>query len=730
MRAELNLFKLRDCRNIAGARRALEIYAAPTDTTSGLPTIGPGGQLTLPGAAAIPPTPYRYSALIERAKQLAQQAAQVEAALLSALEKRDAEAYQLLKARQDVRVARAGVRLQELRVREAESGIRLAELQRDRAQIQFDRYQSWIDEGESTYELEALFYMEEAFKNQHIAATLNFAAAATYGLLALEQAGAAAVFSSIPLQQQAAVSYGLGAIGSLAQGLSATSGGYSGLAAAASTRASILATRASYERHRQEWELARDLARQDIAIGDQQVRIAEDHVRVNEQERLIAELQTDNAERTVDFLAGKFTNVDLYDWMSDILAGVYRFLLQQATGMARLAAGQLAFERQEPAPPYIQDDYWEAPSDGATLEPGEGQGPDRRGLTGSARLLRDIVQLDQYAFETNRRKLQLTKVVSLAQFAPVEFQRFRESGVLNFSLPLELFDRDFPGHYLRLIRRVRLSMVALIPPTQGIKAAVTSTGISRVVVGGDVYQRIVLRREPESVALTSPLNASGIFELEPASPELNLPFEWSGVDMGWELRLPQAANLFDYRTIADVLMTLEYTALDSFDYRQQVQQALQSTLRAERPFSFRQELVDAWYDLHNPDQTAEPMTVRFTTTRDDFPPNLTNLRVQHLAFYIARAAEQEFELPITALRFTEGGTGGSVGGGGLTTDGLISTRRGNAGGWTAIQGKEPVGTWELVLPNTATVREHFAAGHITDLLLVITYSGRTPSWPA
>jgi hypothetical protein len=357
--------------------------------------------------------------------------------------------------------------------------------------------------------------MEEAFMNQHTAASLNFAAATVYGLLGIAQAGAAAALTYVPGAQERATSYGIGAIGSAAQVLSATSSAYSGLAAAASTRASVLATRASYERRRQEWELARDLARQDIAIGAQQIHVAENHVRVSEQERLIAELQTEQAERTVDFLAGKFTNVDLYDWMSDVLAGVYRFLLQQATGMARLAGGQLAFERQEPAPPYIQDDYWEAPADAAALERGEGQGPDRRGLTGSAHLLRDIVQLDQYSFETNRRKLQLTKVVSLAQFAPVEFQRFRESGVLNFSLPLELFDRDFPGHYLRLIRRVRLSMVALIPPTQSIKATLSSTGVSRVVVGGDVYQTIVLRREPESVALTSPLNASGLFDLEP-----------------------------------------------------------------------------------------------------------------------------------------------------------------------------------------------------------------------
>ena len=102
----------------------------------------------------------------------------------------------------------------------------------------------------------------------------------------------------------------------------------------------------------------------------------------------------EHAEATVQFLAGKFTSAELYEFMSEVLDGVYRFFLQQATAMAKLAENQLAFERQEPPQGVIQGDYYAAP-DGS---------PDRRGMTGSARLLADIVQLDQHAFLTDRRK--------------------------------------------------------------------------------------------------------------------------------------------------------------------------------------------------------------------------------------------------------------------------------------------------------------------------------------
>ena len=123
-------------------------------------------------------------------------------------------------------------------------------------------------------------------------------------------------------------------------GAAAVSGAGAAVAEGIATIASLYA---SFERRRQEWELARQLAHQDVAIGNQQIRVAQDRGRITGQERVIAQLDADNAEQTVEFLAGKFTNVDLYDWMAGVLEGVYRYFLQQATAMAQLAASQLGF---------------------------------------------------------------------------------------------------------------------------------------------------------------------------------------------------------------------------------------------------------------------------------------------------------------------------------------------------------------------------------------------------
>jgi len=709
MQVELNLYKIRTCRNIAGDERLLEPYAATTSSMRDLPAIG-GGQIVVPGTATLRPTPYRYVALIERAKQLVSMAQQIEAAFLSALEKRDAEFYNQLGARQGVALARAGVRLQDLRVREAEDGVTLAGLQRERALIQQSHFQGLLDEGLISSEIEATLFLIAS-------AVFSNSAAATFGIQAVID----------------------GIVATLTFGIFAKPGENAGqalsaLASAASTNASLLQTFASYERREQEWRLQRDLARQDVRIGNQQIRIAQDQVRVTGQERTIAQMQADHAEETANFLATKFTNVELYDWMSNILEGVYSFFLQQAAAMAQLAASQLAFERQEAPPPFIQADYWEAPlgADAGTLS--RENTPDRRGLTGSARLVQDIFQLDQYAFSTDRRKQQLTKTISLAQLAPSEFQRFRENGVMPFATPMTLFDQDFPGHYLRLIKRVRVSIIALIPPIAGIKATLSSSGLSRAIINANgIFEPTIVTRPPETISLTSPRDATGLFDLTSQSPELLLPFEGVGVDTAWELQLPKAANQFDYDTIADVLITIEYTALNNLDYRRQVISQLNRTFSADRPFSFRNQFADQWYDLNHPEQSTTPMVVEFSTERADFPPNLDQLIIEQVVFFFARKEGAAFEVTANLMFASQGG-GNALGGSATSIDGIISTRRSNASAWVPFTGRSPFGMWQLdltaKLSDGRTVTEAIQNEDIEDILFVITYSGQTPEWPA
>lgn len=709
LRYEASWFKLNNCMNLAGLQRELPAYAAPTDTYSGLPVAEIGGQAGVT-AATLVPTLYRYRTLIERARQLVAMAQQMEATYLSFLEKRDQEVYGILRARQDLGVARANVSLQDLRVTEAEHGKTLADRQFERAEAALTHYEELIAAGWSDGEKWAAGILIAAATVQSIAAIA--------GIIAGGFAGSTA---SNPVTIAAGAVAGA-TVGALADA--------QGAGAALATTSSIFAMFASFERREQEWNFQKDLAEIDQDIAKAQQTLAQDRHDITLQERRIAQLGAENASDVVTFLNAKFTNAELYAWMGGIVGDIYAYLLQEATTIARLAQRQLAFERQEPELAVVLDDYWTYTDAGAILRGGSAT-TDRRGMTGSARLLQDITRLDQEAFLTDRRKLQLSKTFSLALLDPIAFARFQESGVLPFFTTLEQFDRDFPGHYLRLIKRVRVSVIALVPPTEGIRATLESSGISQVVRGGPSFAETAITRQPESIAFTSPINATGLFELQ-EQPEMLLPFEGAGVaSSDWTFSMPRAGNVVDYSTIADVLLTIEYTALDSAIYRGQVVQRLDRAASGERPFSFRQQFADCWYDLNNTDLLADdrPLRVVFETRRSDFPPNLADLRIEHVALFFVRQEGFGDEIQVESLLFTEAGHAGHVGGSASAKTGLISTRDANAGSWLPMQGKQPVGTWGLTLPKTDEARAWFKDGKITDILFVITFGGTTPAWP-
>lgn len=258
LHAELNLYKLRTCRNIAGLKRQLDLYAAPTDTTTGLPASGAGGQLTLPGIATLQPSLYRYPVLIERAKQLVQLAAQIEGAMLSALERRDAVAETLLQARQQLSLAQAGVRLHDLQVGEANDGVTLVDLQKGRIQIQIETYDDWLQTGTNEYENQ----MIEAYK---AAAAAQSGAAITSSLIEIKKSAisnaqlAAQLVAADPTGGFLAGS--AGAAGFLIDTLLFTNlSDDTQRAAESAALAQIASVNAALERRKDEWQLQKRLA--------------------------------------------------------------------------------------------------------------------------------------------------------------------------------------------------------------------------------------------------------------------------------------------------------------------------------------------------------------------------------------------------------------------------------------------------------------------------------------
>jgi hypothetical protein len=715
VRVELQIAKLRQGRNVAGLKRTLEVPAPQATLANDMPQIGAGGQMVIPGARPVPrPTPYRFSVLIDRSKQLINIAQQMEAVFLSTLEKRDKENFDRLQANNGLALAKATEGLQKMRSEDTQKAIDLANFQVMKAEVARDTYQDWIDQGLTAYEDTLIGLYRASGLAQNAVNNTNAAVVIAQAILS----GTAGQFGTGAAAVPAAI---------IAAGLSASA---QNSAINVETGINITSLLATQERRVQEWELNKWLSVYDVEIIGIQKQIATDQQEIAKQEYEISRTQSAEAQAVVDFLATKFTNAELYDWMSQILGEVYSFFLQQSTAVAKLAQDQLSFERQESGLSFIQADYWEGPNEAGA---GTSNAPDRQGLTGSARLLQDIYRMDQFAFETDRRKLNLTQTFSLSRLTPFEFQRFKETGILPFRTTIDLFDRAFPGHYMRLIKQVRVSVVALIPPQLGIRATLRAVGSSWVVTGGDLFTRKQLPSRSDLVALTSPVSATGVFELDTQS-EMLLPFEGMGVDTAWQFELPKASNPFNFDSIADVLISIDYTAFNSDEYRGQVIKSLDPKIQAELAFSFKNDFPDQWYDLNNPDQQVTPFSCEFELPRNNFPPHVDGLAIEGLLMYFKMSNDTTSEVKISNLLHVVKTPNGevSMGGEAATDDNGIARYdsqdrpRGETGNWKPLIKESPVGKWQLTLDSS--IRQTIVSNQLEDIFFIISFSGRGPTW--
>jgi len=675
------------------------------------------------------PTPYRFRVLVDRAKLLIALTQNLEAQYLAALEKRDDVDE---KVRREAAIAQIGVEtvsLRKLQRSEAVQSFTLAKAQKQRVQIQRDQYRDLIAAGENANERAQMQAIADAATAKQVANIADNA-------LATAQA-----VQSIGGLDRIILGGGTSAITAGAMTAAIVTRGISqGFVIDKETTATLRGIEASHERRRQEWEHQLALTSQDLLIAQEQIDLAADRTAISEKEYAIALIQQEQAQDMLKFLSTKFTNVEFYEWMSGVLAEVYAFLLRTATTVARQAEGQIAFERQQAPANMIKTDYWTYVNQAGSSS----TAPDRRGITASARLLEGLTSLDQYAFDTERRLLNLSHTFSLASLFPVEFDEFRRSGLLSFSTMMRQFDEGFPGHYMRLIKKVRVSLAALIPPTQGIRATLSTLGLSRVVTGDPAFPLLVVRQEPQSVALTSPIASTGVFELDMQS-DLLFPFEGMGVDTNWFFELPPAGNLFDYDTLFDVVLTIDYTALNSVELRERVVKQLPRQFIGERVYSVRRDLPDVWYALTNQPSDTPTFTISLSPT--SFPPGLTELEIHEIAVLIrlTDGKPATFSLRPSFVKPDRQRIPTTDGDPVPAVLGLVSSRQSGGSIWhstwqigtTLVSGplhvsnraKTAQSPWTFELSSQAgSLAQTLRDGLVDDIIVIFTYFGLRPAW--
>jgi hypothetical protein len=609
------LFKIRHCQNIEGVERQLALFEPPIDPALLVRAAAGGIDFSSVLADLNSPLPYyRFSYIVQKALEMCAELRALGNNLLGVLEKRDAEALSTMRSQHETMLLNLAKTVRKLQVTEAQRSREGLEKTRDVTEHRTEYYTQLVQEGLNSSEKEhqtlSALSMVLSVSGQALQT------AASVAQLAPDvEVGAIAGAAGGPTTNNR-VSGG----DKTAKALTAFGSYFQMLSTMTTWAANSAQTSAGYQRRAADWKLQQDLATKELAQIDKQILAAEIREQVAEQELSNIEQQIDNARQIEEFLRNKYTKEELYGWMVGELSTIYFQCYQLAYDLAKKAEKSCRHELGLPASNFLQFGIWDS---------------FRKGLLSGERLYLSLKQMEKSYMDQNRREYEITKHVFLQQHMPLKLIELKETGTCTIELPETLFDLDFPGHYMRRIKSVRLTIPCVVGPAISVNCTLTllrsKTRISADAgtYAGDLVtenKRVITNFAAlESIATSSAQNDSGLFELN-FRDERYLPFEGSGAISLWRIDLPKEFRQFDYDTISDIVLQISYTARQGGDaLKKAALDNLADILRNEaskpqaRLFSLRHEFPSEWHRLQNVTDENGDHSQAFSLAKHLFP---------------------------------------------------------------------------------------------------------------
>lgn len=543
------LFKIRNCMNIDGVKQQLPLFDPPIDPGMLVKASAAGLDMGAVLADMNAPMPlYRFSFLLERAIELVNEVKGLGAALITALERKDAEAFAQLRATHETMLMDA---IREVKSKHVNEALYTLES---------------LQAGKAVTEEQKNYYTKLVSNGWIAGETLSFGLSTASTAIDAAIAGGyilAGGLKVIPNMNFGASGFGGSPHATVALGGEQLSGAaemavrtLQAIATGLDKGAALASTAASYSRRAEEWDYQKRLAEKQLPQIEKQIAAADILRQVAEKDLRNHEMQIENLQKEHEYMRSKFTNQELYNWMVNQLSTVYFQSYQLAYDMAKRVERCFRYELGLSDSSYIQFGYWDSL---------------KKGLFSGEKLYYDLKRLESAYYEQNRREYELTKHISLDQLDPVALMKLRQNGECMIDLPETIFDMDYPGHYFRRIKSVSLSIPCITGPYTTV--ACTLTLVSNKLrkdtsLPGNRYERDMAADDPrfrdglaaiQSIATSSAQNDSGVFELN-FRDERYLPFEGAGAVSTWQIKLNKNFRQFDLNTISDVVIHLNYTA--------------------------------------------------------------------------------------------------------------------------------------------------------------------------
>ena len=573
------LFKIRHCENIEGVFRKLPLFEPPIDPALLVQATAQGLSLSSVLNDLNSPQPnYRFPYLMQKALELCGELKSMGSLLLSAIEKKDAEVLSQLRAKHESSILNLVMEVKKHQLDEANKS--LESLKQNRVSPAY-RMQHYLDQmndatavpnengsfspitnttaaekPQDQEGLKLLGYEREEMDKASAAADWQIGIGITETLASILHLIPDTSADVKPIGIGVGLTWGGINLGSATQGVARGMQTYSSHLSFQSSSAS---RKGGFLRQLQDRVLQANTAGFELMQIDKQITAQQIRISIANQEITNQQRQIDNAQEVEEYLRNKYTNADLYIWMENSLRTVYHQVYTLAFELAKKAEKTFRFERGLSSTNFIQAGYWEA-----------GYG----GLMAGERLYTSLKQMEAAYQEKRGHDFEITKHSSLQQIDPLALIQLKTTGTCEFTMPEVLFDMDFPGHYMRRIKSVGVSVPCLAGPYISLNctlrllenkfrlSSIASSKNDYVEKTDETDERFSTVNIPiTSIAVSTGQNDSGVFELN-FKDERYMPFEGAGVVSKWRLELPGEFRQFDYETISDVVMHIRYTSVD------------------------------------------------------------------------------------------------------------------------------------------------------------------------
>lgn len=605
------LFKIRHCMNIEGVVHQLPLFAPPIDVSLLVQAAAAGIDISSVLNDINAATPhYHFTYMLQKALELCADLKALGGALLAALEKKDAEGLVLLRSTQETALLSAVEEVKKQQIEEAKQ----ARTGLDKTKLLVEARRNFYRDIVRISDKEQ-FYMDglsKAHLYNEIAQGISVAVSAAH-LIPNFDLGIAGWGSTPTVKAK----FGGGNLGSALQ---AAVGVLSMIAAQYTHDATMASITGGYDRRWDDWKQQENLASKELDQIQEQITGADIRVAIAERELQNHRIQVNNSKEAYAFMCDKYTNQELYDWMISQLSAIFFQCYQIVYDLAKRTEKAFRFERGLTSSNYITFGYWDSL---------------KKGLLSGERLYLDLKRLEMAYIDQNKREYEITKQISLVLHDPMALIALKETGACAVNLPETLFDMDYPGHYMRRIKSVALTIPCVTGPYTSINCTLTllSNQIRIDSNAQQPYQKKEGEDDPrfistfgaiESIATSTAQSDSGMFEVN-FRDERYLPFEGAGVISTWRIDMPKDCNAFDFETISDVILKISYMARDGGGLLQE--QALKArnlvlkdvNIPQARLFSAKHEFPGEWYRFLHPVDTATSQMLPLALVMERFP---------------------------------------------------------------------------------------------------------------